>query len=191
MNDTGHLLLKAGSLALLLSLLMLLTSCVKHHEQSSSNQISLSTPLSSPTTAEPAKKIEPSDGDAVQNPSEQVEGQAKASSEISRSKAQVVQKSVATKPEIGMEELVERLKKTEAIGVFTKLAIRSDVLDFKESIDTYRKKGELEKYVGHLRDHFDGLLLKILALLERDPPLSRDIQHARESIWRSFLEAKS
>ena len=128
---------------------------------------------------------------ADKSPPEYLESPAKASAEISQSKVLVVQKSVVNKAEISMDELVERLKKTEAIGVFTKLAIRSDVLDFKESIDTYRKKGELEKYIAHLRDHFDGLLLKILALLERDPPLSRDIQHARESIWRSFLEAKS
>ena len=119
------------------------------------------------------------------------ESPIEGSSQISQAKVQAAQKSVPNKPAISMEELVERLKETEAIGVFTKLAIRSDVLDFKESINTYRKKKKLESYIGHLRERFDGLLLKILALLERDPPLSRDIQHARESIWRSFLEAKS
>jgi len=93
--------------------------------------------------------------------------------------------------QISLDELVERLKKTEAIGFLTKLAIRSDVMDFKTSVDTYRKKGTLKKSIGHLRDHFDGLLLKIMTLLERDPDLSRDIHLARESIWKSLLEVRS
>ena len=102
-----------------------------------------------------------------------------------------VQKQQPATPKISLDELVERLKATEAIGVLTKLTIRSDVMDFKASVDSYRKKGKLEQYIDRLRDHFDGLLLKIMALLERDPDLSRDIQMARESIWKSLVEATS
>lgn len=156
-----------------------------------SNHASLSTPPASSTTPEPADHMKSSDGEGDISSSMNGESPIEGSSQISQAKVQVAQKSVPNKPEISMEDLVERLKETEAIGVFTKLAIRSDVLDFKESINTYRKKKKLENDIGHLRERFDGLLLKILALLERDPPLSRDIQHARESIWRSFLEAKS
>jgi len=141
------------------------------------------------TTEPPAIESPAESGVTEVQPNNEV--QEKQPVAIVTKKPVVAQKADVKPPEIGMDELVERLKKTEAIGVFTKLAIRSDVLDFKTSIDTYRKKGELERYLGHLRDHFDGLLLKILALLERDPSLSKDIQHARESIWRSFLEAKS
>jgi len=96
---------------------------------------------------------------------------------------------VAPKPSgLGLEQLVERLKKTEAIGFLTKLAIRSDVLDFKKAVESYRKRGENTET---LRSRFDGLVLKILALLEHDPDLSKDIHFARESIWKSLVEVKS
>jgi len=99
------------------------------------------------------------------------------------------EQKVAPKPsDLGLEQLVERLKKTEAIGFLTKLAIRADVLDFKKTVDSYRKRGENTET---LRSRFDGLVLKILALLEHDPDLSKDIHFARESIWNSLVEVKS
>ena len=103
----------------------------------------------------------------------------------------VIEEAVAKPPELDLEQLVARLKKTEAIGFLTKLAIRSDVLDFRKSVESYRKRKSFEENAEVLRGHFNGLLLKILALLEHDPDLSRDIHLARESIWKSFVEVKS
>jgi len=184
MDDSEIASLKVLSLSMLLALLMV-AGCAKHVE-TSAPLISSSKPKQE--TATPLSKK----GDEVV---ESTQSESGAPVTISRATNEGAlhepSKREIKAPEINMDELVERLKKTEAIGVFTKLAIRSDVLDFKSSIDTYRKKGELDRYVGHLRDRFDGLLLKILALLERDPALSKDINHARESIWRSFLEATS
>jgi len=109
----------------------------------------------------------------------------------SKEKLSDLQKIEAKPPEITVEELIERLKKTEAIGFLTKLAIRADVLDFKKSVELYRKRGALKETVDTLKSRFNGLMLKIMALLERDPPLSKDIYSARESIWKSLVEAKS
>ena len=99
------------------------------------------------------------------------------------------ERKIEVKPSgIGLEQLVERLKKTEAIGFLTKLAIRADVLDFKNTVESFRKRGENTET---LRSRFDGLVLKILALLEHDPDLSKEIHFARESIWKSLVEVKS
>ena len=103
----------------------------------------------------------------------------------------VIEEAAAEPPELGLEQLVERLKKTKAIGFLTKLAIRSDVLDFRKSVESYRKRKTFEENTEMLRDRFNGLLLKILALLERDQTLSRDVHLARESIWKSLVEVKS
>ncbi len=174
----------------LLSISLLFAGCIKHPDTASPGRIASSS-------------LSPASTTTAQKPDEPGEAEVDLEvDEISESTAEVVLvkplsdkpkrlERVMKRPEISLDELIERLKNTEAIGLLTKLAIRSDVLDFKSSIDEHRKKGELERYIGHLRDHFDGLLLKILALLERDPTLSKDIHHARESIWRSFLEAKS
>jgi len=87
--------------------------------------------------------------------------------------------------------LKKRLRKTRAIGFFTKLALRSDLLDLMRDIKRYRKKSTLDDKLDGLRANFDGLLLKIIALLDRDPDLSRDLYMGRETIWQSLLEEKA
>jgi len=93
-------------------------------------------------------------------------------------------------PKTDLAILTKRLKNTDAIGVFTKLAIRSDIMDLKEEIESYRQKAVLQAKLKDARAKFDGLLLKIVALLEADPDLSSDLYSARESIWKSLLGVK-
>jgi hypothetical protein len=94
-------------------------------------------------------------------------------------------------PAIDMEVLTKRLKETKAIGLFTKLAIRNDVSDLVDDVKRYRKKSMLATKMKEIRESFEGLLLKIVALLEGDPELSRDLYVGRESIWKSLLEVKA
>jgi len=88
---------------------------------------------------------------------------------------------------LSLDALTERLKQSSAIGTFTKLAIRSDIIDLKDKIDSYKKKSLLQSKLDDVRASFDGLLMKIIALLSGDPDLSRDLYTARESIWKSLL----
>ena len=104
-------------------------------------------------------------------------------------KAEAVQ-AQADKVGVDIETLKTRLKETDAIGVFTKLAIRGDILDLVDQIKRYRKQAKLEAKLAEVRASFDGLLLKMVALLEEDPSLSRDLYVSRESIWKSILEVK-
>jgi len=92
---------------------------------------------------------------------------------------------------IGFNELKERLRSTDAIGFFTKLAIRNDIVDLMDKIKKYRKSSLLKSKMKEIRSSFDGLLLKIIALLRDDPKLSRDLYVGRKSIWESLLEVKS
>jgi len=87
-----------------------------------------------------------------------------------------------------LDILTERLKQTSAIGVFTKLAINSDATDLIDAVKKYRKLAVLQAKLAEVRSRFDGLVMKILALLEDDPPLARDIYVSREQIWSSLLE---
>jgi hypothetical protein len=91
---------------------------------------------------------------------------------------------------IDMEILTNRLKKTKAIGLFTKLAIRNDVSDLMNDVKRYRKKSMLDSKIEEIRESFEGLLMKIIALLDDDPELSRDMYVGRELIWKSLLEVK-
>lgn len=89
-----------------------------------------------------------------------------------------------------MDMLIERLKKTNAIGLLTKLAIRSDAMDIIDRVKRAHAKNS-DKEFNELRARFEGLLLKVLALLEDDPELGHDIYLAREQIWQSLLEVKT
>jgi len=89
-----------------------------------------------------------------------------------------------------MDALIERLKNSDAIGVFTKLALRSDAMDVVDEVKNWREhKGRMS--LSEIRARFDGLLLKVLALLDDDPALSADISMARDNIWNSLLEGKA
>ena len=87
-----------------------------------------------------------------------------------------------------LDMLTERLKQTSAIGVFTKLAINSDATDLIDAVKKYRQLAVLQTKLAEVRSRFDGLVIKILALLEDDPQLARDIYVAREQIWSNLLE---
>ncbi len=86
-----------------------------------------------------------------------------------------------TTPKVDLDQLITRLKQTSAIGFFTKIALRADVMQLQEKITAKRAP------LPELRHQFDGLVLKILALLDDDPALARDIYRAREAIWLSLL----
>jgi len=94
----------------------------------------------------------------------------------------------AAKP-FSMHVMIERLKKTDAIGILTKLTLRSDARDLMAMIKTH-EKNPARYSLQALRARFDGLILKVLALLGSDPKLSRDIYLARNCIWKSLLGVK-
>jgi len=116
--------------------------------------------------------------------------QEKGSKQSEAAKADADDAHAVQQISVDIEGLKTRLQETDAIGVFTKLAIRSDILDLVAEINRHRKKNRLEQKITEMRASFDGLLLKMVALLERDPDLSRDLYVSRESIWKSLLEVK-
>ena len=107
-----------------------------------------------------------------------------------KAKAEVSNKPAGNQNPFDMDALIERLKASQAIGVFTKLALRSDALDLMDMVKAYRRDNKRMK-LDEIRARFDGLLLKVLALLDDDPVLSGDISLAREGIWKSLLEVKA
>jgi hypothetical protein len=96
---------------------------------------------------------------------------------------------VQAKP-FSMDELIERLKQSDAIGFLTKLALRSDALDLVDMVKAY-KRHTAPYSLSQLHARFNGLLLKVLALLNDDPHLSRDISMARDEIWKNLMEVKA
>jgi len=89
----------------------------------------------------------------------------------------------ATSPPLDLKSLETRLKETKGIGVFTKLALKNQVDDLLNHFRAFYQ-GRLKTTLAELRQPYDLLLLKVLALLQdTDPPLASAIVASREAIW--------
>jgi hypothetical protein len=90
-----------------------------------------------------------------------------------------------------MNALIERLKQTQAIGVLTKLVLRSNVNDLIDEVKRYKRSKGTPTQLARIKAHFNGLLLKVLALLDEDPKLAEDIQCARDNLWHHLMEVNA
>ena len=103
-----------------------------------------------------------------------------------------VAQAEAEKQAFDMDVLIERLKKTEVIGFFSKLALRSDATDLVDSVKQFKANGAQPKSkLMELRASFNGLVLKVLALLNDDPELAQSIRTAQNEIWNNLLEVET
>jgi hypothetical protein len=86
-------------------------------------------------------------------------------------------------PPLDLTTLETRLKETKAIGVFTKITLKNQVDDLLEQFRAYYQ-GRAKTSLAELRRPYDGLVLKVLSLLQDgDPELARAIVTSREAIW--------
>jgi hypothetical protein len=89
----------------------------------------------------------------------------------------------AAPPPLDLKSLETRLKETQAIGVFTKLALKNQIDDLLEQFRAFYQ-GRVKTTLAELRRSFDMLVMKTLALLQdADPPLAGALASSRESIW--------
>lgn len=86
-------------------------------------------------------------------------------------------------PPLDLKSLETRLKETEAIGVFTKLALKNQIDDLLDQFRAFYQ-GRHKTTLAELRRPYDLVLLKVLALLQdTDPSLAAAIVASREAIW--------
>jgi hypothetical protein len=88
-----------------------------------------------------------------------------------------------TAASLDLTSLKQRLRDSNAIGVFTKLALKNQVDDL---LDKFRKfyGGQLKITLPQLRASYELLVEKVLVLLQdSDPPLAKEIAASREAIW--------
>lgn len=99
---------------------------------------------------------------------------------------QPVQAPVATsagEAPLDVDALKSRLRDTDAIGLFTKIALKNQVDDLLEQFRAQHIDGQ-SNGVAALREPYDLLVLKVLALIQdADPTLARTVAASREAIW--------
>ncbi len=96
--------------------------------------------------------------------------------------------SPASPASLDLNSLEQRLKDTQAIGVFTKLSLKNQVDDLLGDLREYHK-GSSPLAQTELRQKYDLLISKVLSLLQaKDPPLASAIASSREAIWQILMD---
>ena len=87
---------------------------------------------------------------------------------------------------LDLDTLETRLRKTKAIGLFTKLELKSQVGELVSKFeDFHNNKSDLN--LDQLEEHFDLLVMKLLLLLQDDDPeLHHEIAYARPALWATL-----
>jgi hypothetical protein len=86
-------------------------------------------------------------------------------------------------PALDVAALKTRLRDTSAIGLFTKLALKNQVDDLMQQFRAHYLSTP-NTSVAALRQPYDMLVLKVLALIQdSDPSLAKSISGSREAIW--------
>jgi hypothetical protein len=98
--------------------------------------------------------------------------------------------SAATPPALDLKALEQRLRDTNAIGVFTKLSIKNQVDDLLAEFKAYHQ-GQSRLTLPQLRQKYEVLLIKVVTLLQdNDPSLARAVSSSREAIWGVLSDPK-
>ena len=91
---------------------------------------------------------------------------------------------------LDFSSLVTRLRKTKAIGLRTKVAVKNESDELLEQFRAYHMQHGVVK-LGDLRSSYDSLFQKLHSLLEdADPPLARDIDRSRAAIWELLADPR-
>ncbi|HXH12094.1 MAG TPA: hypothetical protein VNP04_20295 [Alphaproteobacteria bacterium] len=97
----------------------------------------------------------------------------------------------AAPSQLDLDALEQRLRETDAIGFFTKLALASQI---NSLLDTFRDfhNGEGTVTRDELWERYYLLLFKVVTLLQDgDPDLAQEIYAAREGLWELLLDPKT
>jgi hypothetical protein len=100
--------------------------------------------------------------------------------------ANLIPSSVASAPAadaLDFTSLVTRLRKTKAINLVTKVAVKNQSDDLLEAFRAYHKRHGTAT-LADLRRSYDSLFHKLHSLLQdADPPLDREIHRSRAVLW--------
>jgi hypothetical protein len=98
--------------------------------------------------------------------------------------------STAAVETLDFSSLVTRLRRTKAISLRTKVAVKHESDDLLEEFRAYHTQRGFTT-LGDLRRSYDSLFHKLHSLLQDgDPPLARDIDRSRAAIWELLADPR-
>ena len=96
--------------------------------------------------------------------------------------------SPASAATLDFSSLVTRLRKTKAISLRTKVAVKNESDELLERFRAYHTQTG-DASLAELRRSYESLFHELHSLLERsDPPLARDIDRSQAAIWELLAD---
>jgi len=91
---------------------------------------------------------------------------------------------------LDLSSLATRLRRTKAISLLTKVAVKNESDDLLEQFRAYHTQTGITT-LADLRRSYDSLFHRLHALLrDPDPPLARDIDRSRTAIWEFLADPR-
>ena len=91
--------------------------------------------------------------------------------------------SAAETAPLDLNALIQQLRDTHAIGIFTKLSLKNQVDDLLSEFRTFYR-GESQFTLAQLRQDYEVLLLKVVSVLQDgDLSLAQQVNASRQAIW--------
>ncbi len=82
-----------------------------------------------------------------------------------------------------LEQLIERLTKTKALGLFAKMSLKGDLDRFFVEATNYHN-GKSKPTIEQLEEHYHLLVSKLVASIQKkDAQLAKDIAAFRDALW--------
>ncbi len=96
--------------------------------------------------------------------------------------------SDSARQDLQLEALADRLRATDGIGIFRKLAIKNKVDELARRFGYYHQ-GHRMADLGELRARFEALRSTIvMALKSGDPALAKDVARSGQTLWLAFCD---
>jgi hypothetical protein len=97
----------------------------------------------------------------------------------------------APQPKLDFKAMEQRLRDTPAIGLFTKLSIKNQVDALLQDFRAFHA-GRTPPTLDDLHQRYDGLLLKVVTLVQNDDAeLASSISASRSAIWEKLSNRES
>ena len=91
---------------------------------------------------------------------------------------------------LDLASLIQGLRETHAIGLFTKLSLKNQVDDLLAEFRAFYQGGS-QFTLAQLRQDYEVLLFKVVSLLQDgDPSLANEVSSSREAIWSVLSNPK-
>src|SRR5262249_22715918 len=97
---------------------------------------------------------------------------------------------VGAAPSLDLKGLEQRLRDTQAIGLFTKLSLKNQVDALLAQFKAFHQ-GQSRNTLEQLRQKYEVLLMKVVSVLQDgDPVLASTVLSSREAIWGILTDPK-